>query len=193
MRFLTTALILLTISLAAIAKEPCNEYDPLCGLDGETIDLPDPVVIITNNNQPSDEQVVEDEVAVEDDTEEDEALNEVLGLSKAPVLKVEKKSCRNAVVEAKKILGEVVDPDSFSTKTFADLGLSVEEFNELSIEEQQKLYRLITPMPVMVESTIAALNNNIAEYSGTLFEIIFADMLMNMRAARDNLKICIEE
>lgn len=98
--------------------------------------------------------------------------------------------CRDAVVEAYTSLEVSIERNSFSTKTFAETGLSIEEFNLLSTEEQTEVYTQIMPMQVMVNSTIMLINEQIGRFAGTFYEIYVIDKLQLWREKVDQLRSC---
>lgn len=103
---------------------------------------------------------------------------------------VEQIECRTAIVNAYSTLQIKIDPNSFSTHTFEDYNLSIEEFNALAPELQEAIYQKIKPISVVVESTINYLNRYINRYAGTIYEQYLIDDLQNWRHARDVLRNC---
>lgn len=99
-------------------------------------------------------------------------------------------TCRDAVVGAYESLGASVDPNSFSSAKFEDFNLSVEEFNDLSSDEQEVIYIQVRPMKITVQSTVNLLNSRIARYAGTFYEMYVIDKLERWRKSVDDLKSC---
>lgn len=99
-------------------------------------------------------------------------------------------SCRDAVVIAYESFGGHLPKDSFSNSEFKDYNLSIEEFNALSSEEQEKIYMQIKPIELMVEETIGIINQRIGSVAGTFYELFMADKLQLWREARESLKSC---
>lgn len=102
-------------------------------------------------------------------------------------------NCRDAIVDGYSALDQFIERDSFSLGKFEDHNLTVEQYNALTPEEQEEIYRSIKPLVVMVEETIATLNRNINQVVGTFYEFFMTDELERWRAARDQLRSCIYE
>lgn len=98
--------------------------------------------------------------------------------------------CRSAVLEAYRSLKEKINPLVFSSTTFEELGITVEEFNNLSSAEQNEIYTRVKPIEVMVQETIIKINNYISRYVGSMYELYLADELETWRVSRDNLRSC---
>jgi hypothetical protein len=111
-------------------------------------------------------------------------------LAKRAKAEVEIKDCRTAVVDAKKVLGDDIDPNSFSTMGFTDLNMSAEDFNALTPEVQADYYQKVKPLEVMVEETISDLNGRIDYYSNSFYAFFMIDEIQEMRDSRDELRAC---
>lgn len=99
-------------------------------------------------------------------------------------------TCRDAVVDAYASIDIQIDRDSFSTANFEDISLGVEDFNQLSPEEQNVIYNQIKPMEVMVESTIFVLNSKLSRYLGTFYEIYMTEKIKLWRKNIAKLRSC---
>jgi hypothetical protein len=99
-------------------------------------------------------------------------------------------SCRDAVVKAQGLLGNVISASDFSSRNFADYNISTAEFNELNSSEQVEIYNQIKPLPVMVEETIYGLNNRISAYTNSVYAYFYLDDIESMRDARLELRTC---
>lgn len=102
-------------------------------------------------------------------------------------------TCRDAVVEGHAALGLNLERDSFSNAKFTDLGVSVDDFNEMDSEAQEEIYTRIKPMKIMVDSTIIGLNGRINRYAGTFYEVYVLDKLERWRNAVQTLETCTYE
>ena len=98
--------------------------------------------------------------------------------------------CRTAVVQAYDSLDTKIDGDSFSNADFADFNVSVEEFNDLSTQEQEEIYIQVRPLEVMVLTTIHLLDAQISRYAGTFYEIYVIEELKKWRSNVDKLRSC---
>lgn len=98
--------------------------------------------------------------------------------------------CRSLIVDTYKMFGMNIGPMSFSSTNFEELNITVEEFNSLDPDDQSAVYTLIKPISLAVEDTIATINGVIERYSGTEFEIEFADALQILRFYKDQLRVC---
>lgn len=99
-------------------------------------------------------------------------------------------ACRDAVVLGYAALERTIERESFSTGSFDQFGITPEQFNALSADDQIEIYQKIKPLPVMVEETIAEINSNISQVAGSFYEFFMADELQRWRAARDVLRSC---
>ncbi len=101
--------------------------------------------------------------------------------------------CRESVVSSYRTFGFIIKPNSFSSKTFADFNITPEEFNELELDEQIKIYQQIKPLEVVAQETIDVLNSKISRISGSPIEYLMLDALEKWRSNRDNLRaFCLE-
>ena len=101
--------------------------------------------------------------------------------------------CRESVVSSCRTFGFIIKPNSFSSKTFADFNITPEEFNELELDEQIKIYQQIKPLEVVAQETIDVLNSKISRISGSPIEYLMLDALEKWRSNRDNLRaFCLE-
>lgn len=143
----------------------------------------------------------EDEGQGEEEETEDTSLLDILNLDlalptppkDAPEEKIEPAPCREVIVAAQKALGNSVDPQSFSTSTFADLNTSVEELNSMTVDQQQEIYRKVMPIEVMVDQTLEEIQRTIENYSYGFYALLMADKLQTLRVHREKLKVCIVE
>lgn len=112
----------------------------------------------------------------------------------SPILKAEDflsdKECRKLIVEAYDLLGDKVEPDSFSTNEFSDFNISIEQFNALTASEQVDIYRRIKPLAVVVQEVIDEINGQINRYAGTFYEYFMAEQMQQWRAKKDELRGC---
>jgi hypothetical protein len=99
-------------------------------------------------------------------------------------------SCRDAVVEAYGSLGKEIERNSFSSTTYSELNISVQDFNLLPSEEQEEIYMKIKPIEVMVEEAISELNKKISRIAGSFYEFFMIDELQDWRSKRDSLRSC---
>lgn len=99
-------------------------------------------------------------------------------------------NCRDAIVEAQASLGNQIERNSFSSSTFLDFNISVEEFNLLEPSEQEEIYAKIRPIEVMIEKSIDELNQKIQYVSGSFYEMMMLDELTAWRTSRDELRSC---
>lgn len=100
------------------------------------------------------------------------------------------KSCRDAVVEGKAMVGEYVSPESFSSRTFDSYNLTAEEFNSLDSDEQTEIYNQIKPIEIVVEDTVATLNRYIEYYTDSPYAFYYIDRVQRFREAKDALLNC---
>ena len=100
-------------------------------------------------------------------------------------------TCRESIVSSFASLGVRVDPQSFSSAKFEDLGLTVEEFNALNSQEQNTIYLKVKPMELVVQDAINALNSMISRYNNPFSAIMLADELSAWRENRDRLRACL--
>lgn len=100
-------------------------------------------------------------------------------------------SCRALIVDSYISLGANISPMSFSSMSFEDFNISIEEFNALSAENQQAIYTLIKPLSLSVEEAIAALSSIIDRFTGTIFEIEYKDELEALKEQRELLRKCL--
>ena len=98
--------------------------------------------------------------------------------------------CRNAVVEAFAVLGNEIDPNSFSNAQFEDFNLTVEQFNSLESSRQVTIYNQIKPLPIMIEETISILTDSIDSVVGTFYEFFMSAELKSWRESREKLRSC---
>lgn len=98
--------------------------------------------------------------------------------------------CRNEVVAAYTSLGESINANDFSNRTFTELEISYQEFNLLSSQEQDEIYMQVKPLEVMIEETIGKLNRYINRYAGTFYEMFMLDEIDEWRTHRDALRKC---
>ena len=101
-------------------------------------------------------------------------------------------SCRSAVVLAYASFGEKISEDDFSSSTFDELNITVEQFNILSSTEQDEIYKKVKPIEVMVQETIDTLNRYVNRYVGTFYEMYMLDELESWRSSRDGLRGCVK-
>lgn len=99
-------------------------------------------------------------------------------------------SCRDLIVDTYKMFGVSLHPMSFSGSSFEELGISAEDLNAMEPDKQQAIYTLIKPMALSVEDTVETINNVIERYTGTEFELQFADQLQTLRGYKDQLRGC---
>jgi len=102
-------------------------------------------------------------------------------------------SCRYAVVEAYASMKVIVEPYSFSSLTFTELNLTAAQINDLDVLEQVNIYNQLKPMTISIENAIGSLNYNIRKISGTAYEFLLLDQLIDMRAKRDQLRSCVKK
>jgi hypothetical protein len=69
------------------------------------------------------------------------------------------KSCRELIVLANKLLGNEIDPQSFSSTTFEELNMTIEAFNILSYSEQKVIYEQIMPIENKIIQTKELINS----------------------------------
>lgn len=103
------------------------------------------------------------------------------------------KDCREAIVEAKLVLGQAIEKDSFSSNQFSDFNISISEFNEMSPEEQSNIYVQVKPLSIMVEEVRAEINSNIGYIQDSPYAFFYVDELAILRETRDVLIACILE
>lgn len=96
--------------------------------------------------------------------------------------------CRNLIVTGYKLLKQDVKTDDFSTNKFEDFDLTVEQFNQLSAEEQIIIYNKIKPLGLVVSEVIDALNDEINRYVGTFYEFFMAADIQKWRLQKDLLR-----
>jgi len=101
--------------------------------------------------------------------------------------------CRAKVVAAYGLLEKPIDADNFSTNSLADLGLSIEEINNLNPQEQAVIYDQVKPLDVVIEETIDELSSRIDQVVGTFYEFFMAEQLQQWRAQREELRVCLPE
>lgn len=99
-------------------------------------------------------------------------------------------TCRSLIVDTYQVFGVSLNPMGFSSTTFEELNISIEEFNAMSAENQQTIYTLIKPMSVSVGDAIDTINSIINRYTGTLYEFDLLDELQALREKRDMLRSC---
>lgn len=98
--------------------------------------------------------------------------------------------CRSLVVDTYNIVGAKIDPLSFSSTTFEELNISIDEFNVMDSEDQQTIYDLVKPMSVMVEDTIGQINSIIERYSDTPLEFLYSREIKALRGLETQLRSC---
>jgi hypothetical protein len=99
-------------------------------------------------------------------------------------------SCRDAISSAYTSLGSPIKRNSFSNSKFEELNISIEAFNKLDSEVQEKIYTLIKPLDIMTEETLNLINGQIEEVAGTYYEFFMPEQLELWRSARDELRSC---
>ncbi len=101
--------------------------------------------------------------------------------------------CRQTIILAFESVGKAIEHDDFSTANFSDFGITADEFNTLSPEEQQSIYIKITPLQIMIEQAINTINNNIAYVEGSMYQYFMVEELQQWRSYRDSLRKCLEQ
>jgi len=86
-------------------------------------------------------------------------------------------TCRQAIVEVYKAYGIDRDPKSFSSFTFEELGLSVEEYNQLPQIQQQVAYILLKPMSMSVAETLEIVTKRLLMFDGPFYARILENDL----------------
>lgn len=99
-------------------------------------------------------------------------------------------SCRDAIIDAQKTLGNDLAVDSFSSMTFDEYDMTAVEFNTLDSEEQGEIYQQIKPIEVMVDETISDLNRYITHYNNSPYAFLYISEVDEMRDHRDSLRAC---
>jgi hypothetical protein len=99
-------------------------------------------------------------------------------------------TCRDAVVDAQKILGNSISGNDFSTMNFEDYNITAAEFNELTSEEQGEIYQQVKPLQVMVDETISDLSRRINYYMNSYYSFFYTDEIAQMQETRDGLRSC---
>jgi hypothetical protein len=104
----------------------------------------------------------------------------------------EKINCRTAVVLGYASLGVEINASSFSTSTFTQENITVEEFNAMPSEQQEEVYTRIKPLSVVVSDLIKEISLFVEQYAGTIAEIKYPDFFANLRDKRVDLRSCVE-
>lgn len=98
--------------------------------------------------------------------------------------------CRDLIVEGYKMLKIDIKADEFSTTTFNELNISIEDFNQLTPTEQTTIYNKIKPLSLVVTEVIDELNSQIDRYVGSFYEFFMAAEIQSWRAQKDKLRYC---
>lgn len=73
--------------------------------------------------------------------------------------------CRKVVIEAYSLYGTDMNDDDFSSMQFSDLNLSIEEFNDLSNDEQLEYHLKLTPLSQVIDKLRGRLGRTIGNIS----------------------------
>lgn len=102
-------------------------------------------------------------------------------------------TCRDAVIKGQALLGNSINANDFSSRTFDDYNITASEFNMLDSQEQSEIYQQVKPLSVMVEETVSDLNRRINHYQNSYYAYFMIDEIDEMRDMRAQLRGCSEE
>ena len=109
-----------------------------------------------------------------------------------------KTKCRDMIVLSHKVItGQVLDPQSFSTSKFSDFNYEINEFNSLSPEEQNIIYKKIRPIRTVANQYFVTLTKLINQLQMSMEEseektVDYKELYQNLTTLRMLLITCDE-
>ncbi|MDP7321128.1 MAG: hypothetical protein QF441_10995 [Bacteriovoracaceae bacterium] len=104
----------------------------------------------------------------------------------------QKANCKLIVIEAYDSLNITISEDGFSSLSFEELNMSIDEFNSLDTATQEELYQKLMPLQTAILHAINALTATINRYSGPMYEAYFGDQVLTWHQNRQRLQKCLE-